>query len=117
MTQRNLSKSPKTFTPAQVERRTAMVERINERAMLNAEMFAAQMANIRALARSARRPNVSLADRLGIIASLEVLATQGESGAELDAQCMSYAVSLGPDDLEEFEALMGTGETEQAATH
>jgi hypothetical protein len=48
-----------------------------------------------------------------IVGALEDLAAKGRANAELDSKCINYAISLGPDDLEEFQKLIGTVQVEE----
>jgi hypothetical protein len=98
------------LTPDQAERRMTMLETFNFRAMVNAQLFALQMERIGVLARLANTPAVSNADLAGIVGTVADLATKGQVDAELDSKCMNYTLSLGPDEIEEFEQLMETGE-------
>jgi predicted lipoprotein len=110
MTQQAAAVSAETSTPDQMRHRLAMLERFNHRAMLNAQDFAEKMRRIQALANMARNNHPTLPNMTGIIGAIEELAEKGVDEAELDSKCMKYALTLGPDDVEELEQLMGTGE-------
>jgi hypothetical protein len=110
MTQQASVVSPETSSLDQLMRRLAMLESFNKRAMLNARDFAEKMRRIRCLANMARSEHATLPNMTGIVGAIEELAQKSVDEAELDSKCMQYALTLGPDDVEELEQLMGIGE-------
>ncbi|MDR6373915.1 hypothetical protein [Paraburkholderia caledonica] len=61
-------------------------------------------------------PGTTTADLVAIVGTVADLAAQGQADAELDSKCMNYALTLGPDQIKEFEELMGTDDV-QATQH
>lgn len=53
-------------------------------------------------------PGTTTADLVAIVGTVADLAAQGQADAELDSKYMNYALTLGPDQIKEFEELMGT---------
>jgi hypothetical protein len=103
-----------TLTREQLEKRIALLERVNRTSINHADQYSKQMARIGALARAVRRAGVTLSDRIALVEALEALADQAQTEATLDKDCIEWVCACPLEEWDEMDAELNA--TPAAAT-
>jgi hypothetical protein len=104
MTKQTLGVTLQSLTRDQLEKRIALLERVNRTAIHNADQYSKQVARIGALARAVRRAGVTLPDRIALVEAVEALAAQAETEATLDRDCIEWVCACPPQEWDEMDA-------------